>query len=190
MFVGYCRVSSQDQDLTVQRERLAHCERLYADTGSGTTTARPQLQACLDFVREGDTLQVTRLDRLARSTFHLYQIADGLAKKGVHLHILDQALDTHTETGRLLFGILAVIAQFETELRAERQREGIAKAKRNKVHFGRGKALTPAQAEELCMLRAEGVTLPALMQRFQIGKTAIYRYLTHAPAVDVAEAAD
>jgi DNA invertase Pin-like site-specific DNA recombinase len=100
------------------------------------------------------------------------------SRKGVHLHILDQALDTHTETGRLLFGILAVIAQFETELRAERQREGIAKAKRAGVRFGRTKALSLEQAEELRTLRAQGVTLSMLMQRYGIGKTAVYRYLS------------
>ena len=177
MLVGYARVSTQDQDLTVQQERLGHCERLYADKASGVDAKRPQLQACLDFVREGDTLVVTRLDRLARSTLHLHQIAESLAHKGVHLHILDQALDTHTETGRLLFGILAVIAQFETELRAERQREGIAKAKRAGTHFGRSKALIPEQADELRALRASGVKLTTLMKQYGIGKTAVYRYL-------------
>jgi DNA invertase Pin-like site-specific DNA recombinase len=177
MLVGYARVSTQDQDLTVQRERLAHCEKLFAETASGTDAKRVQLEACLAYVREGDTLVVTRLDRLARSTLHLYQIADRLAKQSVHLQVLEQAIDTRTETGRLLFGMLAVIAQFETELRAERQREGIAKAKRKGVHFGRRKALTPAQVEELRTLRAEGVTLPSLMCRYSIGKNAIYRYL-------------
>src|SRR2546429_4218429 len=111
---------------------------------------------------------------LARSTLHLCEIADHLARKGVHLQVLDQQVDTHTPTGRLLFGMLSVIAQFETELRAERQREGIAKAKRAGVHFGRTKALTPEQAEELCTLRAAGVTLRALIQRYNIGKTAVY----------------
>jgi DNA invertase Pin-like site-specific DNA recombinase len=190
MLVGYARVSTQDQDLTVQRERLAHCERLYEDTASGTDATRPRLQACLDFVREGDTLVVTRLDRLARSTLHLYQIAEGLARKGVHLQILDQAIDTHTETGRLLFGILAVIAQFETELRAERQREGIAKAKRKGVHFGRRKALTPEQATELRALRTAGVPLTALMRRYHLGKTAVYRYLTQGQDARADLAAD
>jgi DNA invertase Pin-like site-specific DNA recombinase len=177
MLIGYARVSTQDQDLTVQRERLAHCEKLFAETTSGTDAKRVQLEACLHYVREGDTLVVTRLDRLARSTLHLYQMADDLAKKGVHLQILDQAIDTRTETGRLLFGMLAVIAQFETELRAERQREGIAKAKRNGVHFGHTKALTPEQATELRALRAAGVPLTELMRRYHLGKTAVYRYL-------------
>ena len=177
MLVGYARVSSTDQDLTVQRDRLGGCEKLFEEKASGTEAARPQLQACLDYVREGDTLVITRLDRLARSTLHLCQVADLLARKGVHLQVLDQQVDTHTPTGRMLFGMLAVIAQFETELRAERQREGIAKAKRAGVHFGRTKALTPEQAEELRALRADGVTLAALRQRYGIGKTAVYRYL-------------
>ena len=155
MLVGYARVSTQDQDLTVQRERLAHCERLYEETASGTEAARPQLQVCLDFVREGDTLLVTRLDRLARSTLHLCQIAEQLAHKGVHLQVLEQDVNTHTPTGRLLFGMLAVIAQLETELRAERQREGLAKAKRAGVHFGRQKALTPAEATQLPVFSAK-----------------------------------
>ena len=180
MQVGYARVSTQDQDLTVQRDRLASCEKLFEEKASGTDAARPQLQACLDYVREGDTLMVTRLDRLARSTLHLCQIADRLARKGVHLQVLEQQVDTHTPTGRMLFGMLSVIAQFETELRAERQREGIAKAQRAGVHFGRTKALTPEQAAELRALRAEGVTLAALRQRYAIGKTALYRYLGHA----------
>ena len=177
MMVGYLRVSTHDQDLTVQRARLAHCERLYADTGSGTDAARPQLQACLDFVREGDTVCATRLDRLARSTLHLYQIVDILQRKGVQLHILDQAIDTHTETGRLLFGILAVIAQFETELRAARQQEGIAKAKAQGRYVKR-QALSPAQVATLRAERAAGDVITVLMRRYALSKASIYRYLT------------
>ena len=189
MMVGYARVSTQDQDLTVQRERLAHCEKLYEEKASGTDAHRPKLQECLDYVREGDTLVITRLDRLARSTLHLCEIAALLARKGVHLQVLDQQVDTHTPTGRLLFDMLSVIAQFETELRAERQREGIDKAKRAGVHFGRTKALTPEQVDELRALRAEGVTLTVLMQRYGIGKTAVYRYLVAHAAMAVEEGA-
>src|SRR5262249_11295443 len=169
MLVGYARVSTQDQDLTVQRERLAHCEKLYEEKVSGTEAARPQLQACLDFVREGDTLVITRLDRLARSTLHLCAIAAQLARKGVHLQVLEPQADTHTPTGRMLLGMLAVIAQFETELRAERQREGIEKAQRAGTHFGRRKALTPAAAATLRAERAQGETLRVLMRRYGVG---------------------
>jgi DNA invertase Pin-like site-specific DNA recombinase len=192
MQVGYARVSTHDQDLSVQRDRLKGCEKLFEEKASGATDACPALQACLTFLREGDTLVVTRLDRLARSTLHLCQIADLLARKGVHLHILDQEVDTHTSTGRLLFGMLSVIAQFELELRAERQREGIAKAKRAGVRFGRTKRLTPAQAATLRAQRAAGVTLAALIRQYGIGKTAVYRYLkaTGRPMVGLDEAAD
>ena len=92
---------------------------------------------------------VTRLDRLARSTFHLCQIADALARKGVHLQVLDQNIDTSDATGRLLFNMLGAIAQFETEIRAERQMDGIQKAKARGVRFGPKKKLTPAQTAEL-----------------------------------------
>jgi DNA invertase Pin-like site-specific DNA recombinase len=189
MLVAYARVSTQDQDLTVQRERLAHCEKLYEEKASGTSDQRPALRACLDYVREGDTLVVTRLDRLARSTLHLCQIAAQLAQKGVHLQVLDQGVNTHDATGRLLFGMLAVIAQFETELRAERQREGIARAKAQGVHFGREKALTPVEEETVRAERAQGETLRVLMRRYGIGKTALYRYLAVASPAQ-AEAAD
>ena len=129
---------------------------------------------------------MTRLDRLARSTLHLCQLAEQLARKGVHLQGLEQDVNTPTPTGRLLFGMLAVIAQFETELRAERQREGIAKAQG--VHFGRQKALTPAEAVQLQADRAQGETVRVLMRRYGLGKTALYRYL--AQGQPDAQAAD
>ena len=95
-----------------------------------------------------DTLVVTRLDRLARSTWHLCQIAEVLARKRVHLHVLDESIDTSDATGRLLFHMLGAIAQFETELRAERQREGIQQKRKSGIDFGRQKKLTPAQTRE------------------------------------------
>ena len=177
MLVGYARVSSRDQDLAVQLHKLQSCDKVYQEKHTGTTDKRPQLQACLDFIREGDVLVITRLDRLARSMLHLYEIDQLLKQKQVKLQVIEQQIDTTTSHGQMLFGMLGVFAQFENELRAERQREGIAKAKRHGTHFGRTKALTPAQAEELRTLRVEGVTLAALMQRYRLGKTAVYRYL-------------
>jgi Resolvase, N terminal domain len=94
MLVGYARVSSVGQSLDVQLARLAHCERIFQEKRSGTTDQRPELRACLSFVREGDTLVVTKLDRLARSTLHLCTIAEQLASKGVQLDVLDQAIET------------------------------------------------------------------------------------------------
>lgn len=175
--VGYARVSSVGQNLDVQREKLRHCDKLFQETQSGTVGTRPQLRACLDYVREEDTLVVTRLDRLARSTFHLCQIADTLARKQVHLHVLDQHIDTSDATGRLLFYMLGAIAQFETELRAERQMDGITKAKARGVHFGRTQKLTRQQITELRDRRAQGVLIKTLMQDYHLSKASVYRYL-------------
>jgi len=115
--------------LDVQREKLQHCDKLFQETHSGAAGPHPQLSACLDYVREGDMLVVTRLDRLARSTLHLCQIAETLAQKQVHLQVLDQHIDTSNATGRLLFHMLGAIAQFETELRPNGRWMGLSRQK-------------------------------------------------------------
>ena len=97
--VGYARVSSVGQRLDVQVAKLKHCDKLFQEHTSGLAATRPRLADCLEYVREGDTLVVTRLDRLARSTWHLCQIAEVLARKQVHLHVLDQSIDTSDATG-------------------------------------------------------------------------------------------
>jgi DNA invertase Pin-like site-specific DNA recombinase len=179
--VGYARVSSVGQSLAVQLEKLARCQKLFQEKKSTASDRRPQLEACLDYVREGDTLVVTRLDRLARSTLHLCQIAAELDRKQVHLHVLDQQINTSTATGRLLFNMLGAIAQFETELRAERQLDGIKKARERGVHFGRSKQLSPPQILTLRRKRKKGVLIRTLMKEFALSKASVYRYL-HAPA--------
>jgi DNA invertase Pin-like site-specific DNA recombinase len=131
-------------------------------------------------VREGDTLVVTRLDRLARSTLHLCQLADELKRKGVNLQVLDQNIDTGDATGRLLFHMLGAIAQFETEIRAERQLDGIQKAKVNGVRFGRQRTLTKEQIAELQARRRQGTLIKALMKDYGLSKASVYRYLSEA----------
>jgi DNA invertase Pin-like site-specific DNA recombinase len=175
--VGYARVSSVGQSLDVQLDKLGHCDKIFQEKHSGAATPRPRLHDCLEYVREGDTLVVTRLDRLARSTLHLCHIADALARKGVHLAVLDQHLDTTNATGRLLFNMLGAISQFETELRAERQMDGIQKAKARGVHFGPKKRLTDAQTAELRRRRAQGERIKILMQDYGLSKVSVYRYL-------------
>ncbi len=138
--VGYVRVSSVGQSLEVQLDELKHCDKIYQEKKSGASGKRPRLEACLEYIREGDTLVVTRLDRLARSTLHLCQIAADLERKQVNLQVLDQNINTTDATGRLLFNRLGAIAQFETEIRAERQMDGIQKAQERGVHFGRKNA--------------------------------------------------
>jgi DNA invertase Pin-like site-specific DNA recombinase len=175
--VGYARVSSVGQSLDVQLDKLNHCDKIYQEKKSGASDKRPQLGACLEYVREGDSLVVTRLDRLARSTLHLCQIADGLKRKGVNLQVLDQNIDTSDATGRLLFNMLGAIAQFETEIRAERQMDGIQKAKERGVRFGRQRSLTEEQVAELRKRREEGELIKTLMQDYGISKATVYRYL-------------
>lgn len=177
VLVGYARVSSVGQSLDVQRDRLGHCGKLFKEKRLGTTSARPQLTACLTYLREGDTLVVTRLDRLARSTPHLCQIAETLREKKVALRVLDQSIDTSDATGRLLFNMLGAIGQFETEIRAERQMDGIAKAKQNGVRFGRKRVLSDDQIETLRRARADGALIRELMATHHLSKASVYRYL-------------
>ena len=130
--IGYARVSSIGQDHATQIENLrtAGAEKVFSEKQSGLDKKRPELARCLEYVRDGDVLVVTKLDRLARSAGHLHQIVETLDRKGVGFKVLDDAsLDTTTRTGKLVFGILASIAEFETALRKERQMEGIARAK-------------------------------------------------------------
>jgi len=174
--VGYARVSSVGQSLEVQLGKLGHCDKLYREKQSATQQ-RPQLRACLDYVREGDTLVVTRLDRLARSTLHLCQIAAELERKQVSLLVLDQSINTGDATGRLLFNMLGAIAQFETEIRAERQMDGIQKARERGIRFGRRKSLTSPQIAELRDRRGRGDLIKTLMKDYDLSKASVYRYL-------------
>jgi DNA invertase Pin-like site-specific DNA recombinase len=178
--IGYARVSSVGQSLEVQLDKLAGCDKIYQEKRSGASDARPQLQACLDYVREGDTLVVSRLDRLARSTLHLCQIADSLKRKHVELQVLDQNINTGDATGRLLFNMLGAIAQFETELRAERQLDGIAKARASGTRFGRKKAMSLDEARELRTRFDKGTPIRTLMNDMKLSRATLYRYLSLA----------
>jgi DNA invertase Pin-like site-specific DNA recombinase len=177
VMVGYARVSSSGQSLEIQLEKLKGCDKLYQEKASGLDSTRTQLQTCLEYVREGDTLVVSRLDRLARSTLHLCQIANELDRKGVNLKVIDQNIDTGDATGRLLFNMLGAIAQFETEIRAERQMDGINKAKKAGVSFGRRKSLSAQQVIELKAKRQSHVLVKELMKEYGISEASVYRYL-------------
>lgn len=175
--VGYARVSSVGQSLDVQLDKLKHCDKIFEEKQSGSSNKRPRLKACLEYVREGDTLVVTRLDRLARSTLHLCQVADQLKRKRVNLQVQDQNIHTGDATGRLLFNMLGAIAQFETEIRAERQMDGIENAKARGVRLGRKKSLTEQQCSELRQKRKQGVLIKTLMKDYNLSKASVYRYL-------------
>ncbi len=175
--VGYARVSSVGQSLEVQLDHLKSCDKIFKEKKSGSSYKRPRLKACLEYVREGDTLVVTRLDRLARSTLHLCQIADELQRKKVNLQVLNQNINTGDATGRLLFNMLEAIAQFETEIRAERQMDGIKKAKDRGVSFGRKRKLTQKQINQLRQRREQGELIKTLMKDYSLSKASVYRYL-------------
>jgi DNA invertase Pin-like site-specific DNA recombinase len=182
--VGYARVSSSGQSLDVQMDKLAAagCSRIFAEKRSGKQAEnRPELQACLAFLREGDALVISRLDRMARSVLDLAKIADTLQRKGIALRVLDQAIDTASPEGRLMFSLLGAFAQFENDIRAERQTDGIAKAKEKGVSFGRRRALTADQCERIRMLREEeAFSVQQLADRFNVGVATIYRALQTA----------
>ncbi len=184
--VGYARVSSTGQSLDVQLEKLnqAGCQRIYQEKRSGRTSTRPEFQSCMNYLREGDTLVITRLDRLARSVVHLAQLAKRFEKEKINLIVIDQNIDTSTSTGRLMFNMLASIAEFENDLRTERQAEGIAKAKENGVKFGRPAKLN----EQICVAiharRIEGATIGQLAKEFEFGEATIYRALKRAVIKD------
>ena len=177
--IGYARVSSAGQSLEVQLSKLKKekCERVYQEKRSGTNIDRPEFQACMNYLREGDTLVVTRLDRLARSVVHLADLAKRFQKENIDLIVIDQKIDTSTSTGRLMFNMLASIAEFENDLRSERQKEGIAKAKENGVRFGRPVKITADLKEEIHSKRAAGATIGQLAKEYKLGEASIYRAL-------------
>jgi len=177
--VGYGRTSTFEQraGLAAQLRDLktAGCEKVFEEQVS-SVGKRPQLEACLDFIREGDTLVVTKLDRLARSTQHLLEIADRVKSKGAVLHILNLGADTGTATGKLMFTVIGAIATFEREMMLERQREGIAKAKAEKRYKGR-KPTARERAAEIKTLKADGVRPVEIARRLGIGRASVYRVL-------------
>ncbi len=178
--IGYARVSSTGQNLEVQLDKLTHhgCDRIFREKRSGTnTTARTKWRECMQYLRRGDTLVITKLDRLARSMVDLTAITAELNKKDVELIVLDQKIDTTTPEGKLLFHMLGAVAEFETEIRAERQRDGIAKALEKGTRFGAKSKLTPEQLTEMRKKREEGVLIRELMVEFGLSKASVYRLL-------------
>jgi DNA invertase Pin-like site-specific DNA recombinase len=176
--VGYARVSSTGQDLGVQLEKLKGCDKVFKEKRSGVDARRPELKRCLEYLREGDTLLVTKIDRLARSTSDLYRIISQLAEKGASFKVIDDpSIDTSSRTGKLVMGILALISEFENDIRRERQMDGIKKARERGIRFGRKPLLVPKKIEQIRELRATGTTVPEIMRRTGFSKASVYRAL-------------
>jgi DNA invertase Pin-like site-specific DNA recombinase len=178
---GYARVSTIDQDLRLQRATLkaAGCDVIRAEKASGSRRdGRTELQVLLDFVQPGDTLIVTRIDRLARSMKDLQDIVHELKTRGVALRATEQPIDTGTAAGKAFLDMLGVFAEFETNLRRERQLEGIAAAKARGVYKGRKPRIEPAAVRRL---RDEEKLGPsAIAKRLGIGRASVYRLLGKA----------
>ena len=175
---GYARVSTPDQDLALQEEalRAAGCHVIRAEKRSGgTREGRTELRLLLDFLHPGDTLVVTRIDRLARSVRDLQDIVQELKGKGVALKATEQPVDTGTATGKAFLDILGVFAEFETNLRRERQLEGIRAAKAKGVYKGRKPSIDRAEVRRL--REVEGLGPSAIARRLGIGRASVYRLL-------------
>jgi DNA invertase Pin-like site-specific DNA recombinase len=176
--IGYARVSTEGQSLEVQTTALkaAGCTTIRSEKQSGTTTEhRTELATVLDFLRAGDTLLVTRIDRLARSIGDLQTIVRAVQSKGAHLRATEQPIDTSTAAGKCFLDMLGVFAEFETNLRKERQMEGIAKAKAAGVYKGRPKSI---EAQRVRELKAMGLGASAIAKQLGIGRASVYRVLT------------
>ncbi len=181
--IGYARVSTFEQDLDVQIAALkgAGCDVVRAEKRSGTSTAgRVELRTILDFIRRGDVLMVTRIDRLARSIADLADIVRELESKGAALKATEQPIDTSTAAGKAFLDMLAVFAEFETNLRRERQMEGIAAAKAKGVYKGRPPSI---DAAKVAALKAQGLGATAIAKRLGVARASVYRVMgAHASA--------
>lgn len=174
---GYARVSTDDQDCAIQEAalRAAGCTVIRSEKRSGTTIkGRDELALLLEFIRAGDILMVTRIDRLARSVADLEAIVAELRSKGAHLKATEQAIDTSTPAGMAFLQMLAVFAQFETAIRRERQLEGIAKAKKAGVYRGRKPSVPVAEVRRL---KGEGLGAAEIARRLGIGRASVFRAL-------------
>lgn len=175
---GYARVSTTDQDTAIQEAtlRAAGCEVIRTEKATGTDLEkRPELKTILDFLRPGDMLVVTRIDRLARSIGDLQTIVKTIKSKGAALACTEQPIDTATAAGKAFLDMLGVFAEFETNLRRERQMEGIAKAKAAGVYKGRRPEI---DVDAVRRLRDEGIGATEIAKRLGIARASVYRVLT------------
>lgn len=178
--IGYARTSTIEQKAGLEAQlrdlQEVGCTKVFHEQLTSVATKRPELERCIDYAREGDTLIVSKLDRLARSVADLVRIMERLSEKGVGLRILAINLDTGTPTGKLMLNLLGSIAEFERELMLERQREGIAKAKAEGKYKGR----TPTarrKSKDVIRLKSEGKTANAIAAELGIGRASVFRIL-------------
>lgn len=189
--VGYVRVSTFDQNPERQLDGV-DVSRVFCDKASGKDARRPELDSLLAFVREGDTVVVHSMDRLARNLDDLRRLVQDLTRRGVRVEFVKESLtftDEQSPMSNLMLSVMGAFAEFERSLLRERTREGIELAKKRGVYRGRKKALSPAQADELRERAARGEQKAALAREFGVSRETVYQYLkasdlTEAPAVN------
>lgn len=184
MLIGYARTSTLDQTAGLEAQvrdlTAAGCEKVFDELVSSVDEKnRVKLAEALEFIREGDTLVVTKLDRLARSVAHLHSLLGQITARGAELRILSMGIDTASPTGKLLLTVMGGVAEFEREVMLERQREGIAKAKAEGKYKGR-KPTARAKADDVRALYGQGVGATEIAQRLGIGRASVYRALGQA----------
>jgi DNA invertase Pin-like site-specific DNA recombinase len=180
MLIGYARVSTEDQNLNMQRDALenAGCEQIFTDRVSGTKARRPGLEQALSHLRAGDTLVVWRLDRLGRSLRHLIDTITDLQERGIGFKSLTESIDTTTSGGRLVFNIFASLAEFEREIIRERTQAGLQAARARGKTGGRPRALTDKQVEMLNQLASHpNRSVDEICQTLGISRKTFYRYV-------------
>lgn len=178
--VGYCRVSTDGQNLGLQVDALrqAGCERIFEETASGAQRDRPELAKALDYLRPGDVLVVWKLDRLARSLRQLLETGEALAQREIGLRSLTEQIDTSTPGGRLVFHVFGALAEFERGIIRERTMAGLANARRMGRKGGRPRAMTEADiAKAKAMLAAPDITIEEVAETLGISSATLYRYL-------------
>lgn len=181
--IGYARVSTSDQSVTMQVDALekAGCVRVFTDVASGAKASRPGLDEALSYLREGDTLVVWKIDRLGRSLSHLVQTVDALRDRGVSFRSLNDAgIDTTTRNGKLLFNLFGTLAEFERDLIRERTKAGIESAAARGRHGGRRPVITPAKLAKAQQLMSKGLTVREAAAAIKVGKTALYGALSES----------
>lgn len=182
MKIGYARVSTDEQKLDLQMKALnnAGCERIYEDCGvSGKCFDRNGLEAALAALRKGDTLVVWRLDRLGRSLTKLVELMDSLGARGIDFHSLSESIDTTSSGGRLVFHMMAALAEFERSLISERTRAGMQAARDKGKHLGRPRSLTDEQIDQaIIAIEVNGEIITDVAKRFEVSRRSLKRLMT------------
>ena len=181
--IGYARISTDDQNLDLQRDALlkANCDVIYEEAGSGRNVERPELMQCLKALREGDTLVVWRLDRLGRSLSDLVQIISQLEQNQIYFESVTEKIETSSAAGKLIFHVFAALSEFERNLIRERTSAGLAAARARGRNGGRPRVLSERQVREIKLLLSDPETrVSDVAKRYGVSRTTVYKYITAA----------